>query len=225
MVVLTDNAQVGQSFGLVENEGDVDGIIQAIDDGNVYAAHVGLFPEFHEFVSLVVKHLQLEPSLKVVANFIQHHLDLRVKDGGNKERQDMVTKLLALEASGKNTRFDTFTGCAQNLAAGSDTTGISLSSVMYFLHKYPNTLKELRRQLDAAEANGRISDPITFKEAQDLPYLKAVIMEGLRIHPAVGQPMVRVVPDGGAKIAGRYFPPGVSEDSTVVPHLNFWSPR
>ena len=207
-VVLTVVAQVGQSFGLVEEEGD--GIIQAIEDGNAYAAHVGLFPGVHEFLGLVVKHLRLELSLKVVANFIQHHLDLRVKDSGSRERQDMVTKLLALEASGKNTRFDTFTGCAQNIAAGSDTTAISLSSVIYFLHKYPSTLKELRRELDAAEANGRISDPITFKEAQDLPYLKAVILEGLRIHPAVGQPMVRVVPDGGAKIAGHYFPPGVS---------------
>lgn len=47
---------------------------------------------------------------------------------------------------------------------------------------------------------------LTFQEAQKLPYLQACIKEGLRVHPATGLPLVRVVPDGGATISGRYFP-------------------
>lgn len=54
---------------------------------------------------------------------------------------------------------------------------------------------------------GRGSDEmLSFQEAQKLPYLQACIKEGLRMHPATGLPMVRVVPKGGSTIAGRYFP-------------------
>jgi cytochrome P450 len=49
-----------------------------------------------------------------------------------------------------------------------------------------------------------------FKEAQNLPYLQAVIKEALRLHPASGLPLGRVVPKGGAEIAGYYFPEQVS---------------
>lgn len=45
-----------------------------------------------------------------------------------------------------------------------------------------------------------------------MPYLQACIQEGLRVHPATGLPLVRLVPEGGATISGRFFPPGVSLD-------------
>lgn len=43
-----------------------------------------------------------------------------------------------------------------------------------------------------------------------MPYLQACIKEGLRMHPATGLPMGRVVPKGGATIANVYFPENVS---------------
>ncbi|EMD97561.1 hypothetical protein COCC4DRAFT_148406, partial [Bipolaris maydis ATCC 48331] len=43
-----------------------------------------------------------------------------------------------------------------------------------------------------------------------LPYLQAVIKEVLRIHSAVGYILRRMVPEGGAELAGRHFPQGVS---------------
>lgn len=44
-----------------------------------------------------------------------------------------------------------------------------------------------------------------------MPYLQACIKEGLRMHPATGLPLARVVPNGGTTICGRYFPEGVSQ--------------
>ncbi|KAG4292439.1 hypothetical protein FPRO06_13692 [Fusarium proliferatum] len=69
-------------------------------------------------------------------------------------------------------------------------------------------MHKLRQELGDARASGHISNPITFREAQGLPYLQAVIKEGLRLHPAVGFTMPRVVPKGGKKLAGRVFPEG-----------------
>ena len=41
-----------------------------------------------------------------------------------------------------------------------------------------------------------------------LPYLKACVKEGMRVHPSVGFPLPREVPEGGRDIAGKYFPAG-----------------
>jgi cytochrome P450 len=67
-------------------------------------------------------------------------------------------------------------------------------------------LRQLRQELDQAVEERGSKDMISFQEAQKLPYLQAVIKEGLRLHSATGLPLVRVVPKGGAMIAGRYFP-------------------
>jgi hypothetical protein len=43
-----------------------------------------------------------------------------------------------------------------------------------------------------------------------MPYLQAVMKEALRMHPATGLPLERVVPAGGATICDQFFPEGVS---------------
>ncbi|KAH8645563.1 cytochrome P450, partial [Ilyonectria robusta] len=89
-------------------------------------------------------------------------------------------------------------------------TSISLTSVIFHLCKFPDVLAKLRNELENAVRRGDITDPITFKQAQNMPYLQAVIKEALRIHPATGLILGRVVPDGGATIAGRFFPAGTT---------------
>ena len=124
----------------------------------------------------------------------------------------MVTKFLDYHAEdpGKFTDFNILMGCLANVVAGSDTTAISLSSIFYNLIKTPSALAALRDEIDTMAKNGEISDPVAFKEAQKMPYLQAVIKESLRMHPATGLPLARVVPEGGDTIAGQFFPEGVS---------------
>lgn len=69
-------------------------------------------------------------------------------------------------------------------------------------------------EIDAGIADGKISSPITDAEAKELPYLQAVIKEGLRVHPPVAGLMEKVVPEGGDEISG-YFVPG----GTVVGYV------
>lgn len=59
-------------------------------------------------------------------------------------------------------------------------------------------------------ASGEVSESLTFNDTQKMPYLQAVIKEGIRLHPAAGLPLQRVVPKGGVKLAGQFFPEGVS---------------
>ena len=65
------------------------------------------------------------------------------------------------------------------LVAGHETTAISLAWSLYWLHAHPAKLAKLRAELDAL---GPDASP---DELAKLPYLDAVCLETLRLHPIV----------------------------------------
>ncbi|KAK9418660.1 putative Cytochrome P450 [Seiridium unicorne] len=118
-------------------------------------------------------------------------------------------------------------GCDTSVFAGSDATAISLSSIFYHLLQNPKVVEKLREELAHAEENGSLSERPTFKEAQDLEYLQAIIKEASRLHPATGLPLERLVPEGGTTIAGQFFPAGTTVGvNTWVEHRDprTWGP-
>lgn len=91
--------------------------------------------------------------------------------------------------------------------AGSDTTGISLAAVFYYLIKNPQCYRKLLKEIDEAVRSGMIEDRpnglVAWTESQQLPYLDGCVKEAFRLHPAVGLPLERVVPSQGADICGE----------------------
>lgn len=80
---------------------------------------------------------------------------------------------------------------------------------MYHLMKDQSKMQRAVEEIDAAWTDGKLSDPITDREARaHLPYMNAAIKEALRMHPAVGMLLERVVPVGGAIICGKQIPSG-----------------
>lgn len=145
--------------------------------------------------------------------------DVKERDG----KPDFVSRFFQIrqEDPNKMTKMDIFTMCQSNIGAGSDTTAISLSAIVYNLLKHPKTYNRLKEEIIEAANQGKISDPISFKEAQELPYLQAVIKEALRLHSATGLPLARVVPKGGAMLAGKHFPEGATVGiNSWVAHRN-----
>ena len=102
--------------------------------------------------------------------------------------------------------------CTSMIFAGSETTAISLSAVFNNLLKNPRVYKKLMAELDEATKTGIISDKlnnkVSWSETQKLPYLDACIQESLRVHPAAGLILERVVPPQGADILGHVIPGG-----------------
>lgn len=92
--------------------------------------------------------------------------------------------------------------------AGADTTAIAMSSILGHLIRNPIAYGKLTSEIDTATAEGSFSMPIKYKEAIKLPYLRACINEGMRLHPSVGLTMPRHVPPGGTTIDGVYIPEG-----------------
>lgn len=101
--------------------------------------------------------------------------------------------------------------CVTNVFAGSDTTAISLRSVLYHLLKDDRTMKKVLDDInEVVGTRDCFVSPITFTEASKMIYLQAVLKEAMRMHPAVGLLLERRVPVEGCQIAGTRLPPGTT---------------
>ncbi|KFY65399.1 hypothetical protein V496_02591 [Pseudogymnoascus sp. VKM F-4515 (FW-2607)] len=230
---------VGKRFGFLDQGDDIDSIMAAISQYLSYAAIVGVYSEFHRFAAKLISLLPqkqgggMAAMIKFANEQLEHRLSTTAVDAADNKhlnpKGDFLSRMLNLHHQNpeKITLKDIFVTCITNIGAGSDTTSISLSSVFYHLCKYPEVAQKLRVEIDEKAAAGELDDPITFKQAQSMPYLQAVLKEALRVHPATGLPLGRVVPIGGAIIAGRVFPAGsIVGVNSWVAHANqaVWGP-
>ncbi len=92
--------------------------------------------------------------------------------------------------------------------AGSDTTATAVRSTMLQLITHPDVYVKLRAEIDRAITENRISAPISDIEARRLPYLQAVIREGLRTHPPITGLMLKEAPAEGISINNTWIPGG-----------------
>ena len=196
---------------MMERGYDSMGILGAIDASLVYGAFMGYYaPEWHRRFIQVTNALGLRNPVKPIMEFLDARVTERKNGKTTTDRDDFLSKLLTMQADGKVDDMAMLNSVGSNIFAGSDTTAVSLSSVLYHLLRNPTCREKLQKEIQDFASEGKISDPVTFAEAQQMPYLQAVIKEALRMHPAVGLPLARVVPEGGAEMAGYYFPAGVS---------------
>jgi cytochrome P450 len=79
------------------------------------------------------------------------------------------------------------------LAAGTDTTANTLAAITYHLLANPEVLRKVKTELETVIPK---SDNMPkSSEIESLPYLTAVIQEGIRLHPGVSYRQDRVAPD------------------------------
>ncbi|KAJ4991606.1 cytochrome P450 [Stagonosporopsis vannaccii] len=90
--------------------------------------------------------------------------------------------------------------------AGSETLASSLTAIFRELVQNPGTLQRLTTEL---RSTFRSEEEITIASTSQLPYLEAVINEGLRLDPPAVVTPPRVVPMGGSIVCGRFVPGGV----------------
>lgn len=227
----------GKRFGFLDKGEDVESLMTILDGHLLYATLVGLIPSFHPFLYglrdwwagkkgsgrgylLRFTLERMKQHEEAVEKVTSEKDDLEAEDErkGHDLSQAFLFKFLSKHAENpaKFTRQHVIASCISNIVAGSDTTAISLSAVLYYLLITPRSLETLRKEIEGFEADGRLSAQPKFKDTQQMPYLQAVIKEALRMHPATGLPLERVVPQNGTEIAGRYFPAG-----TIV-GINSW---
>ncbi|KAJ5414314.1 hypothetical protein N7509_000941 [Penicillium cosmopolitanum] len=219
------NITVGERFGFLEQGEDVQSVMASIDEFTKYAVRVGIYAQWHKIIFPLYMRFKKLPGLINVRMFAHSKLENRyakLLSGDPKADEsgpaDFITKLIRVQAAdpSKINKDEIASACTTNIGAGSDTTSISLSAVFFFLYTYPDTLGRLRNEINERIDQGLLSDPVKYGESTRMPYLQAVIKEALRLHPATGLILGRVVPKGGQNLAGQYFPEG-----TIV-GINSW---
>ncbi len=149
------------------------------------------------------------------------------KVDGNSEEQTLTDKFIHAAEANPDTMGDreVLAMALSIIAAGSDSTAISLAAVFYYLIKNPDCYRKLTAEVDAGFASSTTPkstySSLPFSRTQQLPYLDACIKEAFRLHPAARWFPERVVPAGGHTICGEYIPAGtVVGVSAWVLHMN-----
>lgn len=137
---------------------------------------------------------------------IYHRLD-QGKEGADAQRNDFMTYVLRYNDEKGMSIPEIEQTFRVLVVAGSETTGTALSGILGNLLQSPVAMKKATKEIrqsfqDASE--------IGANRVGSLPYLNAVIEEGLRLCPPVALGMPRVVPIGGAAVSGQWLPGGVS---------------
>ncbi|KAF4345524.1 cytochrome P450 monooxygenase [Fusarium beomiforme] len=94
--------------------------------------------------------------------------------------------------------------------AGSDTTASAIRMTLFYLMSCPRVYRKLKDEIRDAIRDGKVSSPITLAQARELPYLQAVIYEGLRMRPVSTGQQAKEIPAGGDTINGSFIPGGTS---------------
>lgn len=98
---------------------------------------------------------------------------------------------------------------AQHSISGSNITAGAIRATMLYTMTSPRVYTTLQAKIDSATINNKISSPVVRDaEARALPYLQAVIKEGLRILPPVAGLASKLVPPQGETINGVFVPGG-----------------
>ncbi|KAL8774806.1 MAG: hypothetical protein Q9209_000745 [Squamulea sp. 1 TL-2023] len=92
------------------------------------------------------------------------------------------------------------------VVAGSETTATALTGILGNLLQTPEAMMELQKEIRTCFSH---ESEISASKVDSLPYLNAVIEEGLRMCPPVALGMPRLVPEGGSTVSGHPLPAGV----------------
>jgi cytochrome P450 len=231
--------QLNKRFGFLDDGEDKGGLMASLHSYLSYLAPTGVYYEWHPFLYWLNSLRPAKGGMAYLGKFTQDQLAQRQALASEKELEasgmrDFLTKALSMHQADpeKFLMRDVMSTCLTNIGAGSDTTSISLAAICYWLCKSPaavqkvgnlchccsdftDTSVQLRAEIDEVIGASDRSKLITFQQTQAMPYLQACIKESLRLHPATGLPLSRVVPAGGAMISGQFFPQGVSEPRSL----------
>lgn len=124
-------------------------------------------------------------------------------------KSDMLASFIRNGVSGD----DLFQEAFEQIIAGSDTTAAAIRIIMLYIITHPRVYRKLQIEIDEAVKSGVApkSGVISDAKARKLPYLGAIVREGMRVHPPVVNLFSRITPASGDVVtisAKEYHIPG-----------------
>ncbi|KAK1753166.1 pisatin demethylase [Echria macrotheca] len=214
----------GRSFGMLEADSDVDGILAASESGlllgNTFMA-IGL--AWLRQAPIIGPVLTAKPEdasgIGRMVGLCYRWADERWAVRATDKRLDMLGSFIKHGLSREDLRSELI----EQIIAGSDTTASALRGILLYLMTNPRVYLKLRAEIDAAVADGRApvstQGVVSSAAVKQLPYMQVVIREAMRVWPPVVNLFPHDVPPGGDRITvdgTTYFVPGGTEIGTSM---------
>jgi cytochrome P450 len=213
---LTGDFAFGESFHSLES-GQYHSFVKTIFD----SIRLGLAMNQIERYGLwtVLRQFLPKSAYKARDDMINHTKDLvdrRMRHGFQEGRTDVFNYLLVDKGDQEMTRGELYNNAQTLVVAGSETTATLLSGVTWFLLKNPEKLAKVKQEVRSTFND---DSEIDSKSVLKLPYMLAVLQEGLRIFPPspFGFPR-RIKTKGGQLVAGHWVPENASKQIFPFPH-------
>ena len=210
----------GQAFGDLDTDSDVDDYICSGEQGLrmlTVTCALGILPilQWPPLARLIGPSEGDNTGHGKMMARARRMIDARLMQD-TKTRSDMLASFIRHGL----TPEELLTEAILQILAGSDTTATSIRGTMLYLISNPPAYLKLQKEIDEAVASGIPPETIVpDATARELPYLQAVLREGIRIHPPVTDIAPKQVPQGGDTVIveGKsiYLPGGTNVGFSV----------
>ncbi|KAI3338273.1 cytochrome P450 [Ustulina deusta] len=217
----------GESFGAIESPEPhpwISIILGALKQG----ALVDVFKRFPTAgkILTILLHYQIKKLTADTGSNEEMAIDLvERRIARESSRKDFLTRLLEDRVEKGVSVLQLAAHTSDFVIAGSETTATALATMTYYLLRNPEIMKALQEEI---RSSFNSYDEITGKSTQRLRYLKAVMLEAMRIYPPLPFALPRVVPSPGESVAGSFLPGGTvvytSPYSASMDPANFQDP-
>lgn len=212
----------GSVFGRLQSGSDSHGIVSGLQGNHVFNVVLNTFAWigyviFSKPITKVIKPPEKE-GIGMAMKLANSIIDERYR--WPSERRDLLNAIInSKDPDGTPIHPDRVRGeVIASLAAGGDTTAMTILGCIGHLLRNPIALSKLREEVDNATSTGAMKAGMpSFTQLSKLPCLDAVIHETLRLLPSIGNEFARIVPGEGAEIM-----PGVQLPGDVEVSANNW---
>ncbi|KAF8178037.1 cytochrome P450 [Pholiota molesta] len=150
---------------------------------------------------------QMCDSDKILAEFVStrvYEMRAQINAGkcGDSEKLSLLQRLMKYQYSVTQPMpdHDIISESIGHMMAGTDTTSITITFLLWELSRRPDIMKKLQAEIDEAITDCKTLPDISV--LQQLPYLSAFMKEGLRVYSAAPSLLERVVPGSTSKNGG-----------------------
>lgn len=136
---------------------------------------------------------------------------LEQQQQGEKEtpRKDFMSYILDNESE-KLGKMELVAMASSFIVAGSGTSSSALTGITFYLGRNKDKYHRLAGEIRNAFSATATAADITIEATARLPYLRAVIEEGMRLYPPSPSTLPRFVPGRGEMIDGKWVPGGTA---------------
>ena len=181
--------------------------IRAIENAGLSSAFLAELPLLYWFL-----HSLPIPSIRTIFHANEYLLErgeqavVNSRASSQSESANIFSSILAETEKGdeKLTDLDVQIEAGNLILAGSDTTANTLTYLIWAVLKRPTLRTELEKEV------ADLSDDLADSTLESLPILNAVVDETLRLYCAAPGTLPRIVPNGGATLAGHFLPAGTT---------------